>query len=288
MKINIMKNIVSIAMVGYISLYANHPSFDCSKVRENSSEGIICASDTLMSLDKKLAEVYKKALLQAGKNDMLNAHQRGWIKGRNDCWKDTNEVKCIENQYTMQIEELTKKYLLSSVEKTQTKSYSFDKTLSLGGISFHVTTVGKGSLRQLSIVPAGLDEDNSVINQEIDGEVLGMEIDDLNHDGSPEIYIYITSSGSGGYGNVVAYSTNHNKSLSAIYLPDIDVTAKESKGYMGHDIFSLNSNRLVRRFPIYKENDSNAKPTGGTRQLQYELIAGEASWILKLVNTTEF
>jgi len=168
------------------------------------------------------------------------------------------------------------------------KQFSFDKVVSLQGITFHVTTVGEGSLRQLSIVPTGLEGSNSVINQEIDGGVSGVEIEDLNGDGSPEIYIYITSAGSGSYGNVVAYSANNKKSLSGIYLPEIDASSKEGKGYMGHDVFSLVENSLVRRFPIYKENDSNAKPTGGTRQLQYKLKAGEASWILKLVNTTKF
>jgi uncharacterized protein len=288
MKINITKSILLVTMLGSISLYANHPSFNCSKVKKDSSEGIICASDMLMNLDRELASVYKKALPKSTKDDMLKAEQRGWIKGRNDCWKDANEAKCMEDQYTMRIEELTKKYSLSSAAKVKAKSYSFDKVLSLQGITFHVTTVGEGSLRQLSIVPTGLEGSNSVINQEIDGGVSGVEIEDLNSDGSPEIYIYTTSAGSGGYGNVIAYSANNKKSLSSIYLPEIDATSKEGKGYMGHDVFSLVENSLVRRFPIYKENDSNAKPTGGTRQLQYKLKAGEASWILKLVNTTEF
>jgi hypothetical protein len=57
---------------------------------------------------------------------------------------------------------------------------------------------------------------------------------------------------------------------------------------MGHDTFSLVENTLVRRFPIYKKDDTNANPTGGTRQLEYKLRNGEASWLLKLVKITEF
>ena len=165
---------------------------------------------------------------------------------------------------------------------------SFDKVVSLQGITFQVTTSGEGSLRQLNIAPKGLEVDNSVIKQEIDGGVTGIEVADLDLDGSPEIYIYTMSAGSGGYGNVIGYSANHKKTLSHIYLPEIDALSKEGEGYMGHDTFSIVENSLVRRFPIYKKNDSNAKPTGGTRQLQYNLKMGEASWILKQVKMTEY
>ena len=39
---------------------------------------------------------------------------------------------------------------------------------------------------------------------------------------------------------------------------------------------------------IYNKGDTNAEPTGGTRQLQYKLVMGEASWILKLVNSSTY
>jgi len=39
---------------------------------------------------------------------------------------------------------------------------------------------------------------------------------------------------------------------------------------------------LTRRFPIYKSGDTNAVATGGTRQLQYKLVAGEATWVLRI------
>ena len=56
---------------------------------------------------------------------------------------------------------------------------------------------------------------------------------------------------------------------------------------MGHDEFAVEENTLVRRFPVYKDGDTNSQPTGGTRQIQYKLKAGEAGWILrpdKIVN----
>ncbi len=166
-------------------------------------------------------------------------------------------------------------------------SPGFDKVLKLEGITFHVQATNNGSLNQLTITPSGLEEVNRVIKQEIDGSVTDAEIGDLNRDGSPEIYVYVTSAGSGGYGSLVAYSANNKKSLSEIYLPPIEDNKKLSQGYMGHDQFSLVENSFARRFPVYLKDDANCCPKGGTRQLEYKLVPGEATWLLKLVKSTD-
>jgi hypothetical protein len=44
----------------------------------------------------------------------------------------------------------------------------------------------------------------------------------------------------------------------------------------------------VQRFPIYKDGDSDDKLTDGTRQMQYKLKKGEASWVLKHDKTIEY
>lgn len=111
---------------------------------------------------------------------------------------------------------------------------------------------------------------------------------DLNVDGSPEIYVYITSTGSGSYGSLVAYSANRRKSLSQIYLPPVTQDTTASKGYMGHDEFAVVESVLVQRFPVYRDTDTNAKPTGGMRQLQYKLVPGEAGWVLKVDRVVEY
>ncbi len=162
----------------------------------------------------------------------------------------------------------------------------FDQVLELQGIAFHVTSPNEGSINQLEIIPSGLEIDNTVIKREIDGTVTGAEVADLNADGSPEIYVYINSAGSGTYGSLVAYSSNNRKSLSEIYLPPLTDDKKNSAGYMGHDEFAVVESSLARRFPVYKKGDTNAQPTGGTRQLQYKLKQGEASWVLELDKST--
>ena len=56
---------------------------------------------------------------------------------------------------------------------------------------------------------------------------------------------------------------------------------------MGHDTFAVAGNRLVQRFPIYRDTDVNAAPTGGTREVHYRLDAAEAGWLLKVDRVEE-
>ncbi len=176
--------------------------------------------------------------------------------------------------------------LTSNVSNAENQGY--EQNLSLQGISFKISCPNQGSLNKLTIIPSGLEIDNSVIEKDIDGTVTSAEIGDINSDGSPEIYIYIHSAGSGSYGDVIAYSANNKKSLSDIYLPPLSDDKKNSAGYMGHDEFTLVENVLARRFPVYKQGDTNAKPTGGIRDLTYKLTQGEASWVLKLDQSNDY
>ena len=66
-------------------------------------------------LDQELARLYKLALddphLSADQISTLKAMQRGWIKGRNDCWKASVGLEtCIAGSYVMRIDELRSSY----------------------------------------------------------------------------------------------------------------------------------------------------------------------------------
>ena len=165
---------------------------------------------------------------------------------------------------------------------------TYDQTLEYSGISFNVLATGDGSIGSVTITPSGLEVDNSPVTRETDGKVVLAEVADLNVDGSPEVYVYTQSAGSGSYGGLIAYAANDRKSLSEIYLPPVAENPEASKGYMGHDEFRVVENTLVQRFPVYKEGDTNAAPTGGTRQLQYKLEPGEAGWVLRVDKIVEY
>ena len=164
----------------------------------------------------------------------------------------------------------------------------FKQDLSLQGVIFHVSTPNEGSINKLTILIDGLKSKTDPIEKEIGGTVTGAEIADLNSDGSPEIYIYTTSAGSGSYGNVIGVSINKMKSASDIFMPPITDDKKLSAGYMGHDEFSVVENSLGRRFPIYRPGDTNNEATGGLRQIEYKLTAGEASWVLRVKKSMNF
>jgi hypothetical protein len=164
----------------------------------------------------------------------------------------------------------------------------FEKTLTLQGITFRVTSANDSSINRLEIVPRGLEIRNATVTREINGVVTGAEVADLNVDGSPEIYVYVASAGSGSYGSLVAYAANNRKSLSEIYLPPVADDRKLATGYMGHDEFAVVENTFVQRFPLYAAGDTNAKPTGKMRQLQYKLRQGEAGWVLRLDRVVEY
>ncbi|UNP87887.1 MliC family protein [Aeromonas encheleia] len=83
------------------------PSFDCAKAH-GTTEQLICQDAGLAALDNQLSTLYPKAMskLSAEQQKTEKAMQRGWIKGRNECWKDTDPRKCIDASYQTRITEL--------------------------------------------------------------------------------------------------------------------------------------------------------------------------------------
>ena len=100
---------------------ADGPTFDCAKA-QGEVEKLICSDAALAALDRKLAEAYKAASAKAtGKMlSTLKAEQRGWVKGRDDCWKTSGETPawitatwtvssvkdCVAAQYEIRTSEL--------------------------------------------------------------------------------------------------------------------------------------------------------------------------------------
>jgi hypothetical protein len=167
-------------------------------------------------------------------------------------------------------------------------SAGFDQQRELQGIGFRVSSPNLAMGNTVTVVPTGLEIDNSPWESPVDGDVVGAEIGDLDANGSPEIYVYVRSRDSAARGSLVGYAANNRKSLSAIYLPPLSDDPAAAAGYQGHDEFALVERSLARRFPLYAGDGVAAVPTGKTRQLQYRLTAGEAGWKLDLVNSTEF
>lgn len=102
------------ALLPGLPAQAASPSFDCSKVDKGSIEELVCQSPELTDLDLKLADAYKAASQKAVNQqpNLLKAEQRGWIKGRNDCWKSDNRNACVADSYRQRTAELQARYQL--------------------------------------------------------------------------------------------------------------------------------------------------------------------------------
>ena len=106
--------------------HAASPGFDCNKSPTSRAEAVICADAELATLDRQMMQVYAAALKKA-RNErppMLKAEQRGWIKGRNDCWKSPDQRECMAESYRIRIAELQARYRL--IAPMATVRYSCD------------------------------------------------------------------------------------------------------------------------------------------------------------------
>ncbi|MEH6593304.1 MAG: hypothetical protein V7746_23745 [Halioglobus sp.] len=151
-----------------------------------------------------------------------------------------------------------------------------------GNAGFRLQATSGNSMNSLAITPIGLETANTPQVLELDGTAYLAELADLDSNGWPELYVYASSAGSGSYGSLTAFAVNNGKSATPIHLPPINSDPAASEGYQGHDEFRVVENRLVRRYPVYRNTDINAKPSAGTRQIQYRLVAGEAGWQLEV------
>lgn len=93
---------------------ADGPSYDCSLVETGSIEALVCEDTGLSALDRRLADVYREALKKAVDQypPDLQVEQRGWIKGRDDCWKADDRRRCVEDAYVTRTAELQARYRL--------------------------------------------------------------------------------------------------------------------------------------------------------------------------------
>jgi len=164
----------------------------------------------------------------------------------------------------------------------------FEQRLELLDVGFQVSSPNKDTGNTVRILPSGLQIDNTPIEVEVAGQVVGAEVADLNVDRSPELYVYVRGPAPEHRGTLVAVSANNRKSLGFVNLPELSEHRGASTGYQGHDDMAVVEGRFVRRFPLYGKDGDPAKPTGRTRQLQYKLAKGEASWVLKLDRMIEY
>lgn len=98
---------------GPVSAAEHGPSFDCAKA-EHEAEVLICGDAQLAALDREIARLYRLAARGLHMDDErlkeLKAVQRGWIKGRDECWKAAAPGACVRDDQAMRIHALRAGY----------------------------------------------------------------------------------------------------------------------------------------------------------------------------------
>src|SRR5262245_14272711 len=101
---------------------------------------------------------------------------------------------------------------------------------------------------------------------ELDGPLESSSLTDLDGDERPEVVIVARSAGSGGHAEVLFFEWD-GADLQPRTLPASEWTALLH--YRGHDRFEVKGNRILRQFPIYREDDANCCPSGGDATFTY-------------------
>ena len=81
------------------------PSFDCAEA-SGEIEELICVTPELAALDLRLDSVWQEVESRLADDSwpeseraLIRAEQRGWIGGRNDCWKAADPQACATDEY---------------------------------------------------------------------------------------------------------------------------------------------------------------------------------------------
>lgn len=154
---------------------------------------------------------------------------------------------------------------------------SFKKVLIYKNHQFDISTNASGAVRELVIRVSRNNQFLITIRQKTDGWVINAETADLDQNNSPEIYIYSCTYGSGSFGKVYGFQFFPN-SFDAIHM--VPLSPALAEGYMGHDMFKIDNENLIRKFPIYRAGDANVRATGGTGIIKYHLKEVEKRLLL--------
>jgi hypothetical protein len=171
-------------------------------------------------------------------------------------------------------------FLLSGILNTQPGFAQFkrlDTTLTSGNTGYKVRCFNtKKDANEVNVRLVGFEKEARGMNVMLNGQMSQAMIDDFNNDGYPDLLVIAYSGPQFQYGTAYAFASKENKSLLLFASKDIMLDGKLKPGYRGHDQFSLFEGSLLQKFPIYNPDDTDDKPTGGTRVIQYQMAMSES------------
>ena len=143
------------------------------------------------------------------------------------------------------------------------------------------------SISNILILPEGFDNKDTI---RIEGSdpVEKVYVTDLDGDGKEELFLVTRSAGSGAYAGVTGYGTVRENRPQKIDIGDLTesdkVPEKIKKGLRGHEEIRFDKNSMIISFPLYREEDPNAEPTGGEASVTCHLVTTDGKLQLQCVS----
>lgn len=153
----------------------------------------------------------------------------------------------------------------------------FKKELDYNGVKYLVESRAGLNHYILKVEHKGSVSEYSILEREIDRKIYAAEISDLDMNGVPEIYIYGRSNDSDEYGDVFSFTIGDDGSLTQIFVPTLDPYI--SRGYMGHDQFSVSDIFLKREFRVPREVSADE-----IQKVKYALTKSKTGLFLNEIN----
>lgn len=155
------------------------------------------------------------------------------------------EMKKQREESDRQIQALQKQ--VNDLKKEQANTTSSEKKKSVRDVDFlKIVTVGEGSM------------------------LTNTEYADYNNDGQEEALITVTVDGTGGYKEYYVYGYRDDVLTKYLSANITDLKDAYGEGYNGHDKMEFTSGKLVLSHPVYKPDDPNCCPTGGTKYTYFK------------------
>ena len=105
---------------------------------------------------------------------------------------------------------------------------------------------------------------------EFEGTLVEAFATDLDADAAPELLLWTTTGGSSPEAEVQGWRFKAGGDAVALHLPPLD--ADTATGWRGRDQWGIQGDALVRSFPLYRDEDDNARPSAGfVRVIRYRL-----------------
>jgi hypothetical protein len=160
-----------------------------------------------------------------------------------------------------------------STQPTQDTAHSQDpqQVVLSSGTVIHIVETHPVGMSLSDIVVKVKDRGDSILFKDADPLQTVLHAD-MDGDGHEEILLHTTAAGTGSYGQIRAVTLEGDSLFREIRFPETDPGREIFKGYMGHDVFSIQGNTLNRVFPVYLPTDGNGQPTGGSRTIRYQLL----------------